>query len=131
MCHVLKPPSLARSVCSAAVLTLLHTLASHILVGTSLPLIVHHRLPDALDADDKSVAVANACRQLLALQWTVASVVAVFVVCQRRHLMVWAIFAPKLAFEVAFCVTTTAVVCATLAAVGGRGGRSSRSSRIE
>ena len=42
-------------------------------------------------------------------------------VVHRRHLMVWAVFAPKLAFEASFwgVVGTTALLLSTAAAIGG------------
>jgi hypothetical protein len=80
----------------AAAVTLLHLFAPYLLLSLVHPVVAH-------------------ARTLLGLQWAVAAVTCGFVVSHRRHLMVWAIFAPKLVFE----ATISGVVTLVLLASGG------------
>ncbi len=96
-------------------MTLLHLLAPHIMVLGLAPVVVRAR-PDATPATT-SVTVT-----VMRLQWAVAAVTATFVVSHRRHLMVWAIFAPKLAFEALLAGAVTVVGALPLLRHGGTSG---------
>jgi hypothetical protein len=100
------PPTPTRR---AVPLTLLHLLGPYILVALLAPVVVSS-VRGPTDPDP----APGVSLSLLGFQWAVAGVTCAFVVTHRRHLMVWSIFAPKLAFEV---VISGAVTAATLPSV--------------
>mmetsp|Transcript_60514 Transcript_60514/g.131318 ORF Transcript_60514/g.131318 Transcript_60514/m.131318 type:complete len:165 (+) Transcript_60514:79-573(+) len=85
---------------------------------TFAPTVVVALGPLALVCHDKA-CVSSVLSRVVSLYAMVAAVSTVFVGLQRRHLMVWAIFAPKFAFDV-FTLTSLCLVSTAIVAFAGK-----------
>jgi phosphatidylinositol glycan class O len=95
--------------CRATVLVVVETFAALLLLSASLPLWT--RALSRRDGSRSEPHVAVFFLLSLLLQQSLAAATsAVFTAAHRRHLMVWAVFAPKLTFEFAWLLVLGALL---------------------
>ncbi|KAL5702939.1 hypothetical protein ACHQM5_028097 [Ranunculus cassubicifolius] len=87
---------------------------SHILPVLGIPLLVIFQYPGRLNSQERNDLFANLARVLL-IYGLITSVTTTFtmicVTIQRRHLMVWGLFAPKFVFDVVGLILTDVLIC--------------------
>lgn len=96
----------------AFLLTVLNTMGSWLLVALACVSASYPSLAQVLDLDSRSDRGA-----MMQLVYAVSlAMTSLFVALERRHLMVWAIFAPKLVYEIATTLVTNCVLLTALLA---------------
>ncbi|KAF5177764.1 Gpi ethanolamine phosphate transferase [Thalictrum thalictroides] len=87
---------------------------SHILPILGAPLLVVFNYPKRLNFRERSGLLVNLSQVLLIYGLITSITTAITMICvtiQRRHLMVWGLFAPKFVFDVVGLVLTDVLIC--------------------
>lgn len=87
---------------------------SHLLPILGIPILVSQRHSNNLKRQNKTFLSVQLSQIYLMYGCIVTSAVALMVLCvtiQRRHLMVWGLFAPKYVFDVVGLILTDVLIC--------------------